>query len=396
MSIVICLPVWWPEPWPHETLLEYRIPENQSLTITMTSSGTDLTLPDLWTISQISGADAAFFNLSNQHLTFIHDSNVDDAYHIDMTITDGVSYITYPILIIVEETTMTTAYEEISNSLGVLADEVGDLKERQTASETTIAELQSQFNSINLEDIIDDAAPNTATNVTRSASFINTLFEQAKAEIRGGVDTAYDTLKKVADALLGLSGRVDQLELEVANLKAKFDAAGNLKVEFMPESLRNGIQFKGFFDPSTQVLPVASSENESWMYKIHNVADPSSVTPISMTLNAGTVNEMLVEALPGDTLMSDGQVWVKMGRSDVITKVNGKTGDVVLVAGDIQYSASNESGLSSGSIKDALDTLGAMIKAKFAEIGVLAQLMTASQLKARIAAAASDGVATAI
>ena len=287
-----------------------------------------------------------------------------------------------------EDDDMATAYEEISSSLGVLADNVGDLWEEKAANDADIAALQSQFNNINIEDVIDDAAPTTATNVTRSASFINTLFEQAKSQLRDGVDTAYDTLAKVANALTALGSRVDQLELDVAELKSKFDADGNLKLDHIPASIRNGdVDFLGFFDVQTSTLAAASPDNDGDFWKIQVGG--------SITLNPGTANERTVSAIEGDTLMSDGTQWVKLGRKDVITSVNGKTGDVVLVAADMTYTASNESGLTATTVKAGLDELGAKIKAKFAEIGDFSQLMTAAQLANRINTARTDGVATA-
>lgn len=287
-----------------------------------------------------------------------------------------------------------TAYQTITQNLGILADNVGDLYEQQSATQEQLDALEVQVNAIDLTSVISDAAPDTATNVTRSAKYIADLFAQAKTDILGGVAEGYNTLAKVANALTALASRVTQLELDVADLKNKFDANGDLKLEFIPDKIREGMNFAGFINPVIDAIPVASDANDGWIWKV--TGEEGDATENTVVLNAGTANERTVTLVAGNTLISDGVQIVKVSNKDLITSINGKTGVVVLTAADVQYEAVNGSGLASGTIKATLDTIWSTLKAKIDEIGEIAQLMTPAQLKQRIADAASDGVTTAV
>lgn len=392
-SIDLALPTWGEGTWPTQPWSGYRLPAQHLTAIEEAVLQITLQLPTGVTAQLIGGADAAHFNLTDGVLVsslvpdweFPLDHNQDQVFELDIELTDGTTSAIQPLLIAIEDNGMTTAYEQITESLNILADNIGDLYEAKAATEADINALQQQFADIDLTSVIDDNAPDSATNVTRSASFIASLFEQAKADIRGGVDSTYDTLAKIASALNGQAAQVQALEADVAALKSKFDPnTGYLKSEFIPEYLREGgLEFIGFFDPSTDTLPTLPDVTKAG--NIYKVSAEGSVT----------INNGSVSVLPGDTLMSDGNVWIAMGRSDLVASVNGKVGAVVLTAGDISYDTANASGLTATTIKGALDEIWAKLKAKIEEIGEISQLLTPSALKARIAAAAGDGVVTA-
>lgn len=392
-SINLTLPVWGSDGWPAQPWNGYRLPAKHVAAMEEALLQINLQLSAGVTASLIGGADAAHFNLTAGVLVsslvpdweFPLDHNQDRVFELDIELTDGTTSAIQPLLIEIEDNGMTTAYEQVTESLNILADNVGDLYEAKAATEADIDVLQQQFADIDLTSVIDDNAPNSATNVTRSASFIAALFEQAKADLRDGVDSAYDTLAKLANALTGQAAQVQALEADVAALKSKFDPnTGYLKSEFIPEYLREGgLEFVGFFDPSTDTLPTLPDVTKAG--NIYKVSAEGSVT----------INNGAVSVLPGDTIMSDGDVWIVMGRSDLVASVNGKVGAVVLTAGDISYDTANASGLTATTIKGALDEIWAKLKAKIEEIGEISQLLTPTALKARIAAAAGDGVVTA-
>lgn len=393
MNLALALPTWGEGAWPAQPWSGYRLPAKQLTSIEERVLHINLQLPTGVTASLIGGPDATSFTLTAGVLVsslvpdweFPLDHNQDRVFELDIKLTDGTTSAIQPLLIAIEDNGMTTAYEQITESLNILADNVGDLYEKQTATEADVAALQQQFANIDLTSVIDDNAPDSATNVTRSASFIANLFEQAKTDIRAGVDTAYDNLAKIASALTGQAAQIQALEADVAALKSKFDPnTGYLKSEFIPEYLREGgLEFVGFFDPITDTLPTLPDVTKAG--NIYKVSAEGTVT----------IGNGAVSVLPGDTIMSDGDVWIVMGRSDLVASVNGKVGAVVLTAGDISYDTANASGLTATTIKGALDEIWAKLKAKIEEIGEISQLLTPTALKARIAAAAGDGVVTA-
>ena len=284
---------------------------------------------------------------------------------------------------------MTTTVEQLNENLGILADHVGDLYEAGTATQEQLDALQADFEALDMTGIINDAATSGAAvtwSVDKIVSSIAAKFQQAKDDLLGGEPAeALNTIFKLANELTSVGSRVSVLETDVAALQAKYDTNGLLKAEFLPSFVTSGLTFKGTFDPATDTLPTpAEGEggNDGWFYTFS--ASGSVTTAAGVTA---------VQA--GDTVISDGVAWVAIARVDAVTSVNGKTGAVILAASDIDYTASNESGLTSGTIKETFDAIGAAIKAKFDKLGNLDDLMSLTALKARIQTARTDGVTTA-
>lgn len=316
-------------------------------------------------------------------------STGDNIYEVSVAVTDGESVSTQDVLVNVEDDGMTTTIEQLNADLGLLADHVGDLYESGAATQEQLDQLQADFEALDMTSIINDAATSGANitwSVDKIVASILESFNQAKADLLGGdPPEALNTIFKLANELTSVGGRVSVLETDVAALQAKFDSNGLLKSQYLPSFVTGGLTFKGVFDATADTLPTpAEGEggNDGWMYTVS----------IGGTVNTAA-GATVVQA--GDTLISDGVAWVAIARVDAVTSVNGKTGAVVLAAGDITYTASNESGLTATTIKGALDELGAAIKAKFEQLGDLTALIGTVGLAARIQTARTDGVVTA-
>ncbi len=115
--------------------------------------------------------------------------------------------------------------------------QVGTLANLSTTDKTnlvsSINELRGQITTLAGIAIIDDAnAAGTAT--TFSASKITTLLDALKADLLGGVDAAFDTLKELQDALLNDQSGIAAL-LAAVDKRVRFDAAQALTA---PEQLQ--------------------------------------------------------------------------------------------------------------------------------------------------------------
>jgi capsid protein len=85
--------------------------------------------------------------------------------------------------------------------------------------------------------IIDDAA-GSATTTTFSAAGIVSRLDQLKADILGGADGAFDTLKELQDALANDSSGLAALT-QALDARVRTDADQNLTVEAQDQACRN-------------------------------------------------------------------------------------------------------------------------------------------------------------
>jgi hypothetical protein len=274
-------------------------------------------------------------------------------------------------------TEMATTVEDLNAMMLQIGDYIGDLQEKDVVLESDITALETS-----LGNLINDTAASGA-DVTYSVNKILSLVDGLRSEIKGGAVAPYDSLNSIGGEIDTLKGRVSALETDVAALQDKFGVDGKIKAAFIPDFVTDGLQFEGMFDPTTDTLPAASIDNDGHFYKIHNN---------SATVTLATGDTLLN---PGDTVISDGSGWYVMNRTDTVLSVNGQTGEVVLTAGDIGFTASVASGLSSADVAAALNELAESYKATKDKLGDLDTLTNLAALKARVAAAASDGVTTA-
>ena len=274
---------------------------------------------------------------------------------------------------------MATNVQQLNQTIAQVATDIGDLMERGDAAATDIVSLQDQINAIDLTSIISNNPAATGTNIGWSVDVITTKLTQLKNEIVAGAPEAYDTLAEVGSEIDLLKGRVDLLEQRTDALEAKYDSNGVLKAEFLPSYVTDGMRFAGTFDPATDTLPTPSAENDGDIYKVSGfgtVATASGNTTVK----------------PGDTLIGDGDSWVAIANQDLVTSVNGKTGNVVLVGADIGYTASLASGLVATDVAAALNEVGAKIKDFMAAYGDPSSLKGVADYLTMRNAAATDGV----
>lgn len=274
---------------------------------------------------------------------------------------------------------MATTVEEFNGVIAQVATDIGDLMERQDASEGDITALQDAVAAIDLTSIISNNPAATGTNIAWSVDVVTSKLAEVKTQIIGGAPEAYDTLGKVGTEIDLLKGRVDLLETKMAALEAKFDNNGVLKAEHIPSYITDGMTFKGMFDATADSLPVSSNDTDGDFYKV-SVAGTVNVAAGATAVHAG------------DTIMSDGDAWYVIGRDDLVTSVNGQTGAVVLTAPDLQYTASLDSGLNATDVAGALNELGKKVKDFLAAFGDPAAITTAAGYLAMRNAAATDGV----
>lgn len=274
---------------------------------------------------------------------------------------------------------MATAVENFNGAIAQIAVDIGDLIEGQTATEANITAMQDQINAIDVTSIISNNPAATGTDIVWSVDVITSKLAQAKAEIVGGAPEAYETLGLVGGEIDLLKGRIDLLEQKMAALEAKFDNSGVLKAEFLPSYVTEGMQFKGVFDPTVDTLPVPDNSTNGDMYKVNATGTVNTV--------AGVTN---VKA--GDTLIGSENGWYAIANQDLVTSVNGKTGNVVLVGTDIGFTASLASGLNAADVASGLNELAEKTKTFMDAFGDPAALLGVDSYLAMRNAAATDGV----
>jgi len=119
--------------------------------------------------------------------------------------------------------------------------QVGNLANLSTTDKTnlvgSINELRNQITTLAGITIIDDAnAAGTAT--TFSASKITTLLDALKADLLGGADAAFDTLKELQTAILSDQSGITAL-LAAVDKRVRFDAVQALTAPEQAQARQN-------------------------------------------------------------------------------------------------------------------------------------------------------------
>lgn len=108
--------------------------------------------------------------------------------------------------------------------------QVGTLTDLSTTDKTNLVsainEMRTQITAVAGVTLIDDANA-AATLTTFSASKITGLLDTLKADLLGGADAAFDTLKELQDAILNDQTGVAAL-LAAVDARVRFDAAQSL------------------------------------------------------------------------------------------------------------------------------------------------------------------------
>lgn len=182
-----------------------------------------------------------------------------------------------------------------------------------------------------------DALGAAATAQTNAETYADDKVEDA---INDGTTTKAPSENAVFDALAlkqSLSGK------GAANGYAPLDASSKIPSAYLPSS---AMEFKGTYNATTNSPSLANGTGDAGDYYIVNVAGTHDFGAGPLTLSVG------------DALVYDGSAYDRVGRTDLVSSVFGRTGVIAAVLGD--YAASlvtNDSSVSGSTVKDALNTL---------------------------------------
>jgi len=138
--------------------------------------------------------------------------------------------------------------------------QVGTLANLSTTDKTnlvsSINELRSQILVLAGITVIDDAN-SAATATTFSASKITGLLDALKADLLGGADAAFDTLKELQTAILSDESGIAAL-LTAVDKRVRFDAAQSLTAPEQTQARQNigAIAASVIGDPETDFVLV--------------------------------------------------------------------------------------------------------------------------------------------
>ena len=138
--------------------------------------------------------------------------------------------------------------------------QVGSLANLSTTDKTnlvsSINELRSQILVLAGITVIDDAN-SAATVTTFSASKITGLLDALKADLLGGADAAFDTLKELQTAILSDESGIAAL-LTAVDKRVRFDAAQSLTAPEQTQARSNigAIAAAAIGDPETNFVAV--------------------------------------------------------------------------------------------------------------------------------------------
>lgn len=124
---------------------------------------------------------------------------------------------------------------------------------------SAINELRLQIETVDGKTVIDDA--NSASiSTTFSASKITGLLDALKADLLGGADAAFDTLKELQDAIQSDQTGIAAL-LAAVNARVRFDAAQALTAEEQTQARNNigAMSATAVGDPETDFVAIFES-----------------------------------------------------------------------------------------------------------------------------------------
>lgn len=138
--------------------------------------------------------------------------------------------------------------------------QVGTLASLSTTDKTSLVsainELRTQIDTVAGTTVIDDANA-AATSTTFSASKITSLLDALKADLLGGADAAFDTLKELQDAILNDQTGIAAL-LAAVDKRVRFDAAQALTAEEQEQARQNigALAAVAVGDPETDFVAI--------------------------------------------------------------------------------------------------------------------------------------------
>lgn len=147
----------------------------------------------------------------------------------------------------------------LASEFKTIHDQVGTLSRLSTTDKTSLVsainELRAQFDKIASAALIDDANA-AGTTTTFSASKITGLLDALKADLLGGADAAFDTLKELQEAILKDQTGIAAL-LAAVDRRLRFDAAQALTADEQAQARQNigAVAASAIGDPETDFVP---------------------------------------------------------------------------------------------------------------------------------------------
>lgn len=138
--------------------------------------------------------------------------------------------------------------------------QVGTLANLSTTDKTSLVsainELRTQIETVAAVTVIDDLHP-ASTSTTFSASKITSLLDALKADLLGGADAAFDTLKELQDAILNDQSGIAAL-LTAIDKRVRYDAAQSLTAAEQNQARQNigAIAATAIGDPDTNFVAI--------------------------------------------------------------------------------------------------------------------------------------------
>ncbi len=147
----------------------------------------------------------------------------------------------------------------LASEFKTIHDQVGTLSRLSTTDKTSLVaainELRAQFDKLASAALIDDANA-AGTTTTFSASKITVLLDALKADLLGGADAAFDTLKELQEAILKDQSGIAAL-LAAVDRRVRFDAAQALTADEQAQARQNigAVAASAIGDPETDFVP---------------------------------------------------------------------------------------------------------------------------------------------
>ena len=139
------------------------------------------------------------------------------------------------------QTRIESLIQRLAVEFKIVHGRIGTLANLSTTDKTdlvsAINELRAQIQSVVAGAFIDDAHP-VATATTFSAAKITALLEGLKADILGGADAAFDTLKELQDAVQNDTSGLAAL-LNAVGSRVRFDAPQVLTLDEQAQARTN-------------------------------------------------------------------------------------------------------------------------------------------------------------
>lgn len=153
-----------------------------------------------------------------------------------------------------------TLIQRLAAEFKTIYGQVGTLGNLTTTDKTSLVsainELRTQIKTADGAALIDDAN-SASTTTTFSASRITSLLDALKADLLGGADAAFDTLKELQEALLADQSGLASL-LTSVNARVRFDAPQALTNDEQAQARQNigAVNLEAIGDPDTDFVAV--------------------------------------------------------------------------------------------------------------------------------------------